>query len=97
MPGLYHIPAWRSTRNMEDRVIKIVIVLSLASVLVCAALVAAPVVFGVVAGGGVSVLMLVSIYQIVRSDRLSVRRPQRDNRASATIDNVPVKKVTVLQ
>lgn len=47
--------------------IKIAIVLSMLSIGVCVALVAAPVVFGVVATTGVSVAMLVCIYQIVTS------------------------------
>ncbi len=77
--------------------IKIVIVLSIASLLVFAALLAAPVVFGVVATVSVSIAMLVSIYQIVRSDRLSVRMPQRDNRAAASVEGVPVREVEVMQ
>ena len=56
-----------------------------------------PVATGVLLAAGVSVAMLVSIYQIVRSDRLSARMPQRDNRAAASVDGVPVKEVTVLQ
>ena len=56
-----------------------------------------PVAVGVLLAAGVSVAMLVSIYQIVRSDRLSARMPQRDNRAAASVDGVPVKEVTVLQ
>lgn len=74
--------------------IKLVIVLSLASVLVVAALVAAPVVFGVVAGGGVSVAMLVTIYQIVTSGHQPMPQPERH--ASATVDGVPVREVEVL-
>ena len=56
-----------------------------------------PVATGVVLAAGVSVAMLVSIYQIVRSDRLSARMapPVRD--AAASVDGIPVKEVTVLQ
>ncbi len=76
--------------------IKLVIFLSLASVLVCVALVAAPVVFGVVAAGGVSLAMLVTVYQIVRSGRLSARMAPTVRCASATVDGRPVKEVEVL-
>lgn len=75
--------------------IKLSIVLSLAVALVCAALVAAPVVFGVLAAGGISLAMLVSIYQIVRSDRLESRMAPTVRRASATVDGVPVRDVEV--
>jgi hypothetical protein len=49
-----------------------------------------------VAAGGVSVAMLVLIYQIVRSDRLSARMAP-PVQASATVDGRPVRNVEVLQ
>ena len=53
-----------------------------------------PVAAGVVLAGGVSVLMLVSIYQIVTSGhQVKPVAPARD--AAATVDGVPVKEVTV--
>jgi hypothetical protein len=60
------------------------------ALLVCFALVNWPVVTGVLLAAAVSVLMLVSIYQIVRSDRLSARlsMPVRD--AAATVESVKV-------
>ncbi len=76
--------------------IKLSIVLSLAVALVFAALVAAPVVFGVVAAGGVGVAMLATVYQIVRSDRLESRMAPTVHRASATVDGRPVRDVEVL-
>jgi hypothetical protein len=56
-----------------------------------------PVAVGVLLAAGVSVAMLVTIYQIVRCDRLSARMapPARD--AAATLDGKPVKEVTVIQ
>ena len=54
-----------------------------------------PVATGVVMAAGVSVLMLVCIYQIVRSDRLSARLPTPARYAAATVDGTPVKEVTV--
>lgn len=56
-----------------------------------------PVATGVLLAVGVSVLMLVSIYQIVRSDRLSARLPTPARDAAATVDGVPVKNVEVLR
>lgn len=73
--------------------IKIVIVLSIASLLVFAALLAAPVVFGVVATVSVSIAMLVSIYQIVTS---APRYQAPDHRVAASVDGVPVKSVEVM-
>ena len=54
-----------------------------------------PVATGVVLAMGVSVAMLVSIYQIVTSGSQHTKPPARD--AAATVDGVPVKEVTVLQ
>ena len=54
-----------------------------------------PVATGVVLAMGVSVAMLVSIYQIVTSGSQHTKPPVRD--AAASVDGVPVKEVTVLR
>ena len=54
-----------------------------------------PVATGVLLAAGVSVLMLVSIYQIVTSGHQPLPKPVRD--AAATVDGTPVKEVTVLR
>ena len=53
-----------------------------------------PVATGVVLAAGVSVLMLVSIYQIVTSGHQPLPTPARD--AAATVDGMPVKNVEVM-
>ena len=54
-----------------------------------------PVATGVLLAAGVSVLMLVSIYQIVTSGHQPLPTPARD--AAATVDGVPVKSVEVMR
>ena len=54
-----------------------------------------PVATGVLLAAGVSVAMLVSIYQIVTSGSQHTKPPARD--AAATVDGIPVKSVEVMQ
>ena len=54
-----------------------------------------PVATGVVLAGGVSVLMLVAIYQVVTSGHQPIPQPERH--AAATVDGVPVKSVEVMR
>ena len=55
-----------------------------------------PVATGVLLAAGVSVLMLVSIYQIVTSGH-QVKPVAPVRNAAATVDGVPVKNVEVMQ
>jgi hypothetical protein len=82
-------------------IVRFVVYMALLTALCASALTLAllrwPVATGLLLTAGVSVAMLVTVYQIVTDDSHQVKwePPARD--AAATVDGVPVKEVTVLQ
>jgi hypothetical protein len=81
-------------------IVRFVVYMALLTALCASALTLAllrwPVATGLLLTAGVSVAMLVTVYQIVTEWTLNqMPTPARD--AAATVDGVPVKEVTVLQ
>jgi hypothetical protein len=80
-------------------IVRFVVYMALLTALCASALTLAllrwPVATGLLLTAGVSLAMLVTVYQIVTSGHQPMPTPARD--AAATVDGVPVKEVTVLQ